>query len=131
MTLFLAKMIEDKAFSAHSLSATGDLIYDFEKDERFAEYNAHKGNKDYTSKLFLEQRAMYRAMLEEFKQEGHVKEDGTFLTFGDALPRAYTTKQKVSLKEFSDSMYGFYDQEAKSLVDLKFIGLVYKQFATY
>lgn len=131
MTLFLAKMIEDKAFSAHSLDEYGNLIYDFKKDERFAEFVKHKDDKDYTSKTFLEQKAMYRAMLEEFQTEGYLKKDGSFLKFGDDLPRAYTTKQKVSLKEFSDTMYGFYDQESKSLSDHKAIGLVYKQFMTY
>ena len=131
MTLFLAKMIEDKAFSAHSLDKFGNLVYDFEKDERFEEYNKYKNNPNYTSKTFLEQKALYRSMLEEFKTEGYVKEDGSFLKFGDDLPRAYTTKQKASLKEFSDTMYGFYDQEAKSLQDQTFIGLIYKQFATY
>lgn len=131
MTLFLAKMVQDDCFDAHTLDKNGNLVYDFSKDNRFSEFFKHKDNPNYTSDLFLKQKALYRTMLEEFKSEGYKNSKGEFLKFGDDLPRAYTTKQQLSIKEFSDTTYGFYDQEAKSLKDQQFIGLVYTQFMTF
>jgi len=47
------------------------------------------------------------------------------------LPRAYTVKETLALKEISDQAYGYYDHEAKSLNDHKFFGLVFKQFMAF
>lgn len=47
------------------------------------------------------------------------------------LPRAYTNRQAASLKEFSDSVYGYYDHETKSLIDHMAIGLIWKQFMAF
>jgi hypothetical protein len=59
-------------------------------------------------------------MVEEFEQEGYNlkkwnKETKSFELV--PLPRAYTTSQRNSIKEVADLAYGFYDHEAKSLID--------------
>jgi hypothetical protein len=72
-------------------------------------------------------------MCEQFQLEGR-----NFITY-DAkgnivykeFDRAYTTKQRNSIKEVADMAYGYYDHETKSLVDLGFFGLVYKQFQVF
>ena len=73
-------------------------------------------------------------MVEEFEQEGYNlkkwnKETKSFELV--ALPRAYTTSQRNSIKEVADLAYGFYDHEAKSLIDHQVFGLVWKQFMTF
>lgn len=132
MTLFIAKMMEDGCFEAHTLDEKGNLVYDFSKDNRFSEIHKYGWNSDRTDKKYLEQKALYRAMAQDFERE-----DFHLISVVDSkevikpLPRAYTIKQRDSLKEVADLAYGFFDHEAKSLIDHKFFGLVYKQFMTF
>jgi hypothetical protein len=49
LTLFIAKMIEDGCFEAHTLNANGELEYDWKKDKRFdklAEYGLNSDHAD-------------------------------------------------------------------------------------
>jgi len=52
-------------------------------------------------------------------------------TEGDALPQAYTVKDKESLKSFADLAYGFYDHERKSMFNKTATGIVFMQFMTF
>lgn len=131
MTMLIAQMVQDKCFDAHTLDEQGNLIYDFSKDERFEEYYRNKDKKGYYSENFLNQKARYEVMMEEFIAERAVDKNGKLLQLGDDLPRAYTTKQKASIKLFSDTTYGFYDHEERSKLDHMFQGLIYKQFSTF
>lgn len=131
MVILLAQMVHEGVLDAHSLDKNGNLEYDMSKDKRFDEYYKHKDNPKYTSENFLKQQSLYEVMLKTFIQEGYKNADGSNLKDGDDLPRAYTTKQKNSIKLASDTAYGFYDHEAKSDVDHMFQGLVYRQFQTY
>ena len=133
MTLFIAKMMEDGCWEAHSLDKNGKLIYDFKKDKRFSELNKYGLNSNHNSELYKQQKALYIAMAEQFEKEGR-----SFITYDDngqvtylEFDRAYTSKQRNSIKEVSDLAYGYYDHETKSLVDLGFFGLIYKQFQTF
>jgi hypothetical protein len=133
LTLFIAKMMEDECFEAHSLDERGNLKYDFKKDARFSELNKHGLNSNYRGKEYLKQKGLYLAMCEQFQLEGR-----NFVTYDNKgniiykeFDRAYTTKQRNSIKEVADMAYGYYDHETKSLVDLGFFGLVYKQFQVF
>lgn len=133
LTLFIAKMMEDGCWEAHSLDENGNLVYDFKKDKRFSELNKHGLNSNYTGKEYLEQKALYLAMAEQFAKEGR-----DFITYdkeGNVVykefDRAYTNKERDSIKEVADLAYGYYDHETKSLLDLGFFGLVYRQFQTF
>lgn len=133
LTLFVAKMMEDGCFEAHSLTKNGELVYDFKKDKRFSELVKHGLNSDYKGEEYRRQKALYIAMAEQFGREGRnfieYKKDGT-IEYKE-FDRAYTTKQRNSIKEVADLAYGYYDHETKSLVDLGFFGLIYKQFQTF
>ena len=133
LTLFVAKMMEDGCFEAHSLDKDGMLKYDFKKDKRFSELNKHGLNSNYRGEKYLEQKALYLAMAEQFEKEGRsfieYDKDGN-VTYKE-FDRAYTTKQRNSIKEVADLAYGYYDHEIKSLVDLGFFGLIWKQFQTF
>ena len=47
------------------------------------------------------------------------------------LPRAYTNRQRDSLKSFSDLCFGYYDKETKSEFYKTVIGVIFKQFMAY
>lgn len=133
LTLFVAKMMEDGCWEAHSLDKNGNLVYDFKKDKRFSELNKHGLNSDYKGEKYLEQKALYLAMAEQF-----AKEDKDFITYDKdgkviykEFDRAYTNKERNSIKEVADMAYGYYDHETKSLVDIGFFGLIYRQFQTF
>lgn len=73
-------------------------------------------------------------MVDEFEKDGYkLKKWNSETKSYDLvpLPRAYTTKQRNAIKEVADLAYGFYDHEAKSLIDHKIFGLVWKQFMTF
>lgn len=132
MTLFIGKMLEDGCFDAHHLDKDGNLVYDITKDKRFSKLVQHGLDFQTTDKEYLEQRALYRVLVEQFQKEGFTKPNGEILSTEELyLPRAYTVKQKQALKEISDMAYGFYDHEARSLNDHKFFGLVFKQFMAF
>lgn len=132
MTLFIAKMLEDNCFDAHAIDENGEIIYDVTKDKRFSLLAKYGLDYKTSDTEYLNQRALFRVMVEQFQKEGFKKEDGSLLDPNEFyLPRAYTIKQSQSLKEISDLAYGFYDHEAKSLNDHKFFGLVFKQFMAF
>lgn len=132
MTLFIGKMLEDGCFDAHYLDSDGNLLYDITKDKRFSKLVKYGLDYKTTDKEYLEQRALFRAMIEQFQKEGFTKPNGETLSTEELyLPRAYTVKQKQSMKEVSDTAYGFYDHEARSLNDHKFFGLIFKQFMAF
>lgn len=133
LTLFIAKMMEDGCFEAHSLDKDGNLVYDFKKDNRFSELNKYGLNSNYRGEEYLKQKGLYIAMCEQFQLEGRnfMEYDKNGKVIYKEFDRAYTTKQRNSIKEVADMAYGYYDHETKSLVDLGFFGLVYKQFQIF
>lgn len=134
LTLFVAKMMQDGCFEAHSLDEYGNLIYDWKKDKRFSELAKHGLNSNYTGTEYLKQKALYRAMCEELEKGGEelITWDATKKQYIlKDLPQAYTTSQRNSIKEVSDTAYGFYDHETKSLLNHKFFGLIFLQFQTF
>lgn len=134
MSLFIAKMIEDDCLEAHELDVEGNLVYNIKKDKRFSKLVALGNNAKSTDPEYLKQKALYRVMVNQFIKEGYTKPDGSQLNPDSDelyLPRAYTVKESVALKEVSDLAYGYYDHEARSLNDHKFFGLVFKQFMAF
>lgn len=135
MTLFIAKMIEDGCFDAHTLDANGVLHYDWKKDKRFDKLAKYGLNtKDVKDTEYHKQKALYAKMCSEFEKgnETLIRWDNEkqMYIYGD-LTQAYTADQKASIKEVSDMAYGFYDHESKSQINHKFLGLVFLQFQTF
>lgn len=135
LTLFIAKMIVDGCFDAHSLDKNGKLIYDWRKDKRFSElakYGLNSTGKH--SEKYNEQKALYVAMCKDFERAGEQLITWNNTTqqyeYGD-ITQAYTSDQRASIKEVSDMAYGFYDHETKSLLNHKFFGLIFLQFQTF
>ena len=87
-------------------------------------------------RTFLDQKSLYEAMKEEFNET--LPPSKQIKDFKDAesdsewtLPRAYTNRQRDSLKSFSDLCFGYYDKETKSEFYKTVIGVIFKQFMAF
>ena len=134
LTLFIAKMIEDGCFEAHTLTEDGELIYDWKKDKRFDKLAEYGLNSTHSDPEYNKQKALYAQMCAEFEKGGEElikwdKEKRMYI-YGD-ITQAYTSDQRASIKEVADMAYGFYDHESKSQINHKFLGLVFLQFQTF
>lgn len=126
MSIFEAQMREDGSLEAHE-KKDGRLVYNYKKDKRYAAmFNSSKGSKEYN-----EAYARYLAAAKQFKEEGVTKDDGTDFEIGDALPRAYTNKEATAMKAIADNMYGYYNQETKSMMGSMLLGGLFTQMKTY
>jgi hypothetical protein len=118
LSIFLAKMIHDGSYEAHSI-VNGKFIYDATKDKRFSHYlsNRNKYLKDgvyIAAKNDIEynrQRQEYLILQDllnkEYKGETKFSEQ-------DLVPKAYSETERTSLKSFTDMAYGYYDKDAQS-----------------
>jgi len=118
LSIFLAKMIHDGSYEAHTL-VDGEIMYDATKDQRFNYYFEHRGKylKDgkYTiakndAKYNL-QRRTYLLLQQQLNAEytGEIKYNES-----DIVPKAYSAIERASLKSFTDMAYGYYDKDAQS-----------------
>lgn len=130
MTIFTAQMLSDGSYYAHSVDSKGNLIYNIKKDKRFeALFNKPKGSKEYNKA-----QALYLAIAQQLVREGAVNPDGTLFTINidkPYLPKAYSNKESESMKAIGDSMYGYYDNSKKSLMQAGFLGGLLMQMRTY
>lgn len=149
MTMFIAQMMHDGCWDAYEVDETDaylKLKYDMSKDKRFDLFCKYKGCAENVpatlKKQFYKQQSLYEAMREEFNtNEGRhletsfTKDESGKIIYTDfdnwALPRAYTLKERDSLKSFSDTTFGYYDKETKSWFYKTAFGVVFKQFMAY
>lgn len=143
MSILVAKMMTDKCWSAHSVDAEGNLVYDWNKDERFAVYRSG----DTSNPEYMKQRSLYLYYIDAFNKENFgdldeshlsqsqkdllAKKNTKFLKEGDALPQAYTMQEGQSIKNIADILYGHYDDESRSLLCDTFLGSFFMQYKTY
>lgn len=144
MTMFTAQMIHDGCFDAYEVDRSGGysrLVYNMEKDERFkilCEY-ANKPNAipHNLRKKFAYQKSLYKKMREDMISDsgGDIQiaelKDGVNTGKDWYLPKAYTNKQRNSLKSFADITFGYYDKETKAWFFKTALGGVFKQFMAY
>lgn len=138
MSLMLAKMISDGSYEAHSVK-DNKLIYDPTKDKRFEYYFKHRNsskdaNGNFINKKgdvkFNEQRTRYLLLINEINKESNVS--GTKkLTELDLVPKAYSIKERNSIKAFSDNMYGSYDKDTQNHFNNTLAGIAMMQFLTF
>lgn len=137
MSLLIAKMIHDGSYEAHSLNSDGQLVYDPSKDARYSHYFKMRKqfgfNYDMSAnpdELYNKQRSLYRSIIDEFNGENSSFGEKP-LTEKDNIPAAYTSKERGSIKNFSDMAYGFYDQDMSPLIKHKIVGTLFGQFLTF
>lgn len=126
MSIFEAQMRKDGSLDAH-IKKDGKLVYDYKKDKRYeAMFTAPKGSAEYN-----EAYSRYLVAAKQFQEEGVLNEDGTEFKIGDALPRAYTNKEASSMKAIADNIYGYYNNETKSMMGSMLLGGLFTQMKTY
>ena len=126
MSIFEAQMRKDGSLEAH-VKKDGVLVYDYKKDKRYeAMFTYPKGSKEYN-----EAYARYLVAAKQFQEEGVLNEDGTEFKIGDALPRAYTNKEASSMKAIADNIYGYYNNETKSMMGSMLLGSLFTQMKNY
>lgn len=123
LSLFLAKMIEEGSYEAHSL-IDGYLKYDATKDKRFAKYFAdrhlHKNNEGKyipakNDEEYNRQRNLYTLTMKELNENGTRFGSVELVEENDILPQAYSEKERLSFKSFIDTVYGYYDKDSQAL----------------
>lgn len=144
MTMTIAQMLHDGCWEAHVLEEDEDgvlnLRYDMSLDKRFnvfvewvdkaRPYTWKSGIPDDLKDTFNKQAALYEAMRDDFNEELTLSEQLDKSKF-ISLPRAYTTRQRTSMKSFQDMTFGYYDKETKAYFFKTSIGLIFKQFMAY
>ncbi len=124
MSWLISKMINDGCWEAHSVS-NDQLIYDFNKDKRFN--LLVDSNSDKNTKAYKDQYALYLSMVEQFNTEGY-NIDATKL---ESLPRAYTSREAMGIKNIADTCYGHYDKDTQLMAKNTFLGAFFFQFRTF
>lgn len=131
MSFMLAKMIRDDSLKAHEM-VDGELVYDWKKDGRFDVYALGEKGKQVDLEKYNAQRSLYLIMLQEFNDEAAVGGGRKKrLEEGSALPMAYTTRERESIKSFVNYVHGPYDKEEKILAHNTLFGLMFFQFKTW
>lgn len=126
MSIFEAQMRKDGSLEAHE-KVDGRLVYDYKKDKRYSAIFTHpKGSQEYN-----EAYSRYLVAAKQFQEEGVLNDDGTEFKIGDALPRAYTNKEASSMKAIADNIYGYYNNETKSMMGSLMLGGLFTQMKTY
>lgn len=135
LTLFVAKMIHDGCYDAHSIDKNGKLIYDPRKDKRFKVYFEKRQQYNYkwtqNDTVYNDQRSLYISLLESFNKENKVFGKAELDEKIDLIPKAYSHEDRESIKVFADMAYGFYDHERSSLWKHTVMGSIFGQFLTY
>ena len=138
MSLMLAKMISEGSYNAHSMK-DNELVYDPTKDKRFEYYfqnrDKHKNEKGEFINAkgdvkFNEQRTRYNLLISEINKESEISGNKR-LTEADLVDKAYSIKERNSIKAFSDNMYGSYDKDTQNHFNNTLVGIAMMQFLTF
>ena len=137
MSIFVSQMMGDGCLQAHSLNSDGQLVYNWELDDRF---KAFATNDRSDMEKYNKAKALYYAVAKQFVIEHAKVIDNTTGKLVDfelnmnnpmPLPRAYTNKEAESMKSLGDDIYGYYSHEKKSMIMAGMIGSMWLQFKTY
>lgn len=136
LVIFLAKMIHDGSYQAHSYE-NNELKYDPRLDGRFEYYfknrEKYKVGDNYTSssadKKYNEQRRTYLLLLNQLNSQYGAL--GKTLTEKDLAPKAYSEIERSSIKSFIDMAFGYYDKDAQSQSNNMWYGMTWMMFMQY
>lgn len=136
MTFFLAKMIKDGSYKAHVFK-DGDLIYDWKQDERFSLFAKGDAGKQENEDKYNYQKQLYLAMLKDMNEESRftnaytrLNDDENLGPLGD-LPKAYTSKERNSIKDYINWSHGSYDHGEQVQISQTLFGMLALQFKTW
>lgn len=139
MTIFYAYMNKYDCLKAHHL-VNGHIFYNWKEDGRFKTYAKYKDNEAAVpiglAKEFQDQRALYEAMKTRMLEVGTImidKETGEARNMNedDDLPMAFTDLEASKIIQEANTLFGYMDNDNKSLWFRKGIGILLGQFQTY
>lgn len=126
MTIIVAQMKAQGVWDALEVH-NGKLVYNYKKDKRFSVY----ANGDTSNPEYNKQKSLYYAIAQQFVDEEVHNPDGSLFEIGQDLPAAYTNKEMESMKSLCDLIYGYYNNEKKSMIHATFLGGLFMQMKTY
>lgn len=138
LSLFLAKMIHDGSYEAHT-NEGGVFKYDPTKDKRFSYYLENRENNKDAQERYIpkkgdekynKQRQHYLLLMEQLNME-YKGELTAPMTEGDLITKAYSEKERSSFKSFTDMAYGYYDKDAQSQANNTWWGTAMLQFMQF
>jgi len=138
MALYLAKMIHDGCYDAHSLDKDGYLKYDPTKDKRFSYYLENRDKvKDSSGNYIIKkgdekynfQRNLYRLQMDYMNNESFGERK--HLTEKDMLPEPYCLQERDSFKAFSDTIYGYFTKDSQAQWENQWYGIIWGQFMQF
>lgn len=132
VAILIAKMHADNCFESYSLDENGVLKYDAKKDNRFKKYLTNDSVpifKEYDSSMgshtaYNKARALWNSYIDEWRL---VYPDQNIVT----LPEAYPPSVNRSIQQRAGILYGFFDDDQKSLMSYQFIGSAIMQYKTW
>lgn len=134
LSLFLAKMVKDGTYDAHSINSQGQLVYDPAKDERYSYYFKNRERYGYefakSDSKYNEQRNKYLYAIADFNAEMYALNEKP-LTEKDNIPQAYSHSERSNIKTFADTAYGYYDRNLSPLEKFLPTGIIFGQFLTF
>ena len=139
LSLFLAKMIHDGSYEAHSLDDKKMIKYDPKKDKRFSYYfenrekYKNKSNKYIPSpkdEKYNSQRNLYNLLISELNKE-RVGTGREIYEDDEIVDQAYSEKERTSFKSFTDTAYGYYDKDSQAQWHNTTFGIVFLQFMQF
>ncbi len=138
LAILLAKMIKDGSYEAHSMKGN-ELIYDATKDNRFSYYLSQRekykdSNGNYINKKgdvkYNEQRTKYLLLMNQINADNALTGEKQYKE-SDLVDKAYSQKERNSIKAQSDLVYGSYDKDSQAQAPNTLLGIVFMQFLTY
>ncbi len=140
LSLFLAKMYEDGSFDAHSINSDGMLQYDEAKDARFSKYLKERENHKNAEGKYIpaksdteynKQRNLYNLVMNEINDERQLLGRERLIEGKDALTHAYSEKERLGYKSFTDTVYGYFDKDSQAEWHNTWYGIVFLQFLQF
>lgn len=137
LSLFLAKMIHDGSYEAHTL-VNGIFKYDVTKDKRFEYYLQNRDkHKDDQGRFipaksdlkYNTQRQHYLVLQEQLRAEYDLNDKD--FTEADLIDKAYSETERSSFKSFTDMSYGYYDKDTQSQSNNTWWGVTFMQFMQF
>lgn len=138
LSLFLAKMIHDGSYEAHSLNENGFIQYDPRKDMRFSYYLENRNKYKNSANIYYPapndlkyntQRNMYLQLVSELNQDRAGEQN--LYTEDSIVNQAYSGRERNSFKTLTDTAYGYYDKDSQSLLHNTAFGMIFMQFMQF
>ncbi len=123
LTILIAKMMNDGCFEAY-VADGGTWKYDMKKDKRFSKFLS---NDKSDPKEWLKQKVLFESYLDQWAKVYPDRE----WNLNSVLPDAYPPKEKAAIRDRANNLYGYFDQEDKSLMCATFLGSAFMQYKTW